>query len=211
MAKKDRIKAEQRRATREGRREAQRREAARRRRRQRAVTWSVAGGVMLAAVLLLAWGGALGPQAAGFLGRRSPPPPGERTREYPGNMHIPVGTRASEYASNPPTGGEHYPSTAPWGVHSQPLPDELIVHNLEHGGIWISYKDPNDAALAGRLAAIAGRYRTKVIVTPRPQNDAPIAVAAWGRLLKLPEVDEEKIVAFINAYRGKIGPEPNAP
>jgi hypothetical protein len=50
-----------------------------------------------------------------------------------------------------------------------------------------------------------------VIVTPRPQNDAPIAVAAWGRLLKLQRFDEARIFEFINRYRGKIGPEPNAP
>ncbi|MGH2625111.1 MAG: DUF3105 domain-containing protein, partial [Anaerolineales bacterium] len=87
---------------------------------------------------------------------------------------------------------------------------ETLVHNLEHGGVWISYRDPKDSDLAGKLQGVARRYR-KVIVTPRAANDAPIAVAAWGRLLKLQTFDEAQIVAFIEAYMGKIGPEPNVP
>ncbi len=57
---------------------------------------------------------------------------------------------------------------------------------------------------------MARRYR-KVVVTPRPANDAPIALAAWGRLLKLQVFDEAQIVAFIDAYHGKTGPEANVP
>jgi len=159
---------------------------------------------------LLAWSGGLGQQAATVMGRKVEAPPGERVREV-GNPHIPVGTKGTGYTSNPPTSGEHYGSEAKWDVYTQPVPDELVIHNLEHGGIWISYKDPNDTELAAKLAQVARRYSTKVIVTPRPQNDAPLAVAAWGRLLKLQTFDEQKIVAFINAYRGKVGPEPNAP
>lgn len=212
MAKKDREKGEQRRTAREQRREAQRREEAQRR-RQRTLTWTGAAIVVVVALFaLLARGGVLGPQAAALLGRQPlPPPPGERVPELPGNMHIEVGAKGKGYTTNPPTSGEHYGSEAPWGVHATPVPDELVVHNLEHGGIWISYKDPKDSDLAAKLAQIAQRYKTKVIVTPREANDDPIAVAAWGHLLKLEALDEAKIVAFIDAYRGKVGPEPNAP
>jgi len=210
MAKKDRAKAEQRRTAREQRREVERRAAALRR-RQRTLIWSGVGAVIAVGVFaLLAWSGGLGQQAATVMGRKIEAPPGERVREV-GNPHIPVGTKGTGYSSNPPTSGEHYGSEAKWDVYTQPVPDELVIHNLEHGGIWISYKDPNDTELAAKLAQVARRYSTKVIVTPRPQNDAPIAVAAWGRLLKLQTFDEQKIVAFINAYRGKVGPEPNAP
>jgi len=210
MAKKDRAKAEQRRTAREQRREAERRAAALRR-RQRTLIWSGVGAVIAVGVFaLLAWSGGLGQQAATVMGRKVEAPPGERVREV-GNPHIPVGTKGTGYTSNPPTSGEHYGSEAKWDVYTQPVPDELVIHNLEHGGIWISYKDPNDTELAAKLAQVARRYSTKVIVTPRPQNDAPLAVAAWGRLLKLQTFDEQKIVAFINAYRGKVGPEPNAP
>ncbi len=210
MAKKDRAKAEQRRTAREQRREGQRRAAAQRR-RQRTLIWGAVVVVIVVGVFaLLAWSGALGQQAAAVMGRKVEAPPGERVPEA-APIHIQQGARGSGYASNPPTSGEHYQSQAPWGVHTQSLPDELIIHSLEHAGIWISYKDATDTELAAKLAQLTRRYATKVILTPRPQNDAPIAVAAWGHLLKLQQFDEVKIVAFISAYRGKVGPEPGGP
>lgn len=197
MTKKDQAKAEARRAAREQRRAAERQVAARQR-RKRLFTW---GAAALAVV------GVIGLVVAFNLRR---PGPGERI-PIVGRAHITQGSRESGYNSNPPTSGPHWPSPAPWGVHTQPLPDEALVHNLEHGGVWISYKDAKDADLADKLAEVAGRYRTKVIVTPRQKNDAPIAVAGWGRLLKLQRFDEARIVEFIDAYRGKLGPEPGAP
>ncbi|MDQ7829391.1 MAG: DUF3105 domain-containing protein [Armatimonadota bacterium] len=194
MAKKDARKAEERRRRREERRAAERAAAARRRRVQ-ALTW---GGGTVLLIALLAW------VATGSL--RTP----YRVPTVPPS-HIAPGTRATGYATNPPTSGPHWPTTAPWGVHTEVLPDELLVHNLEHGGVWISYRNRDDRALADRLTAIAGRYRTKVIVTPRPANDVPIALAAWGRLLKLQAFDEATIVRFIDAHRGRVGPERNAP
>ena len=127
---------------------------------------------------------------------------------YPdqGAAHIALGASHPAYNSNPPTSGWHTPQTVPWGARRDAIPDEILIHNLEHGGIWISYKDPNDTALVEKLEALASRYRSKVIVTPRPSNDAPIAVAAWTKLMKLQVFDEAAIVKFIDAYKNK-GPE----
>ncbi len=205
MTKKDRAKAELRRTAREQRREAQRRVAAQRR-RKRTLIWSAVGAVVVVGVFaLLVWSGALGQQAASVMGRKIEPPPGDHVPIL-GRDHIPQGTTYGKYNSNPPTSGPHWPSPADWGVYTQPLPDEMLVHNLEHSGVWISYKNPADSEMADRLAAIVRRYPRKVILTPRPQNDTPIALAAWGRLLKLPGFDEAKIVAFVEAYRGLAGP-----
>lgn len=124
-----------------------------------------------------------------------------------GNAHVPEGTRV-DYNSNPPTSGDHWPQPAEWGTYRQPLPDELVVHNLEHGGTWLSYRSLDDASVA-RLEAIAEDYPLAVIVTPRPANDAPIVAASWGRLLRLDTVDEEAIVRFIRANLNR-SPEPFA-
>src|SRR3989344_3509925 len=102
-----------------------------------------------------------------------------------GSDHVPDGQRVGESNSTPPTSGPHYAQPADWGVYEQPLLDERLVHNLEHGGIWLSYRDADDTALTAQLRDIADDYTLKVIMTPRPENDARIAVAAWGRLLKL--------------------------
>jgi hypothetical protein len=50
------------------------------------------------------------------------------------------------------------------------------------------------------------RYRSKVIITQRSRNDTPLAVAAWGHLMKLDHYDIAAIVTFINRFKNQ-GPE----
>jgi len=125
-----------------------------------------------------------------------------------GREHVPEGTKVDYRNSNPPTSGNHWPTPAEWGFYNTPLPDEQLVHNLEHGGIWMSYKDIDDATKT-KLLKLAQQYPQAVIVTPRSENDTKIAVASWGRLEKLDVFDEEKIIAFIKANINK-SPEPLA-
>ena len=56
-----------------------------------------------------------------------------------GAQHISVGAVHAPYNSNPPTSGPHYAQPAAWGVYGSELLDEQVIHNLEHGGVWISY------------------------------------------------------------------------
>lgn len=132
--------------------------------------------------------------------------PGEAFADQ-GATHITEGTTDHEpYNSNPPTSGSHWPSAAPWGVYDNPEKDERYVHNLEHGGVWISYKPSTvDANTITQLKDFAKRYR-KVIVTPREANDSNIALAAWMHLQKLDSYDETTIIKFIEAYYDQ-GPE----
>ncbi len=126
-----------------------------------------------------------------------------------GREHIPVGTYHSEYNSNPPTSGSHYAKEAAWGVYQNELPDEQLIHNLEHGGIWISYKPDIDQEIKTELESIGNRYKKSVIVAPRVKNDSMIALASWGRLEKLDTFDEVEIINFIDANKNK-SPEPLA-
>ena len=135
----------------------------------------------------------------------SPPLP---VVDYPiqGRDHIGLGQLHPAYNSNPPTSGWHYPAPADWGFYNEELPDELLVHNLEHGGIWLSYRSAEDTELINQLAALIKRYRSKVIITRRSRNDTPLAVAAWGHLMKLDHYDNAAIVTFINRFKNQ-GPE----
>jgi len=135
------------------------------------------------------------------------PRPGEA---FPilGQTHIEVGATHPAYNSNPPTSGWHYAKPADWGVYQEELPDETLIHNLEHGGIWISYKDV-DQETKSSLEAVGKRYPGSVVVTPRSTNDAKIVLASWGRLEKLESVDETRIMNFIKANKNK-SPEPLA-
>jgi hypothetical protein len=121
-------------------------------------------------------------------------------------IHIEQGlTDHPAYNSNPPTSGWHWPQPAEWGAYGQVMPDEQIIHNLEHGGIWISYQPDLSASEVEQLNDFAKRYR-KVIVSPRPADETKVALAAWGHLQNIEGYDEGAILKFIRAFYDK-GPE----
>lgn len=125
-----------------------------------------------------------------------------------GQEHIKDGTPHEPYNSNPPTSGPHYTQPVEWGVYSEPVVDERAVHSLEHGGIWISYKDIDEPTI-DLLKKIAKANGGSVIMSPRPNGEAKIALASWTRLEKLEGYDEAKILEFIKANKNK-SPEPIA-
>ncbi len=124
-----------------------------------------------------------------------------------GQEHIAEGATHPDYNSNPPTSGWHYAEPASWGVKKSALPDERVIHNLEHGGIWISYQPQKVSAEdIAKLESLVKSYNSKVILTPRDKNDSPIALASWTHLQKLDSFDEAKIREFTDRNKNK-GPE----
>ena len=128
--------------------------------------------------------------------------------ENQGQTHIKIGESHPAYNSNPPTSGWHYVVPANWGVYSKPLVDEQALHNLEHGGIWISYKGI-DSQTKENLEKITKANFGSVIMSPRDTNDSMIVLASWTRLEKLDSYDEAKILDFISRNKNK-SPEPLA-
>ena len=135
--------------------------------------------------------------------------PGERI-PIQGADHIARGQVHAAYNSDPPTSGPHYVDTLDAGFYETPQLDELLVHNLEHGHIVISY----DCSRLTDCDTTKQRLRSifnadngwKVTIVPRQNKDAAIALTAWGWLDKMDTFDEERIRKFIDAWRDK-GPE----
>src|SRR3989338_6740699 len=134
-----------------------------------------------------------------------------------GRDHISVGSSHANYNSNPPTSGPHYEEWESKGVYKEQQPDEGLIHNLEHGYIWISYRPDASLEIVEQLESFYG-FGKKIIVEPRKENDMLIAIAAWNWLDKFDPVsgdslnNEElkRIGDFIDEYINQ-GPEPNAP
>ena len=119
-----------------------------------------------------------------------------------GNEHITYPETAT-YNSTPPTSGAHYESLASWGIHSEPIPNELQVHNLEDGGVLVQYSCPDGCpTTVAQLSRIVEAYGSYVILAPYRNMDRYIALTAWGRMDALDEVDETRITKFIETYRG---------
>lgn len=121
---------------------------------------------------------------------------------FPGYMNDPR-TPHPPYNSNPPTSGPRLSGLAAWGFHRIPVPLELQVHNLEHGGILIQYNCPQDCPeLVSRLQEfVEGRDQT--LVAPYPFIESRLVLTAWGRLLALDEFDAARMEEFVQAYSGK--------
>lgn len=128
--------------------------------------------------------------------------------EEQARTHIKVSEIYEAYNSNPPTSGPHWANQAKWGVYDKPLVDEQAVHNLEHGGIWISYKNIDEETKAN-LIKIAKANSQSVILSPREGNDANIVLASWTRLEKMDSYDATKIIEFISRNKNN-SPEPIA-
>ncbi len=129
--------------------------------------------------------------------------------------HVAVGTRV-EYPTRPPTSGSHWEMPhAGWGVKDTAQDDERVVHNLEHGGIVISYKGLTADDLANLKTLVrrltGGEYR-KVLLRPYDRMENGIVVTAWAWSLKLDRYDESQVTKFVQAHYGQRGesPEPNA-
>jgi hypothetical protein len=124
-----------------------------------------------------------------------------------GGGHVAQGQTVTTYNSDPPTSGQHWPVTASWGIHTEAVPNEFQVHNLEHGGIVIQYDCPDGCAdVIAQLSAIVNRYPVKLLLAPRDGMSHQIVLTAWGRMLTLDHFNNVLIQRFINAYIDK-GPE----
>jgi hypothetical protein len=165
-------------------------------------TWVIVG-VVGAIVVLAAIGLALANQG---------PTVGERQTDQ-GNPHIQNETDSHPpYSSNPPTSGPHTGGNiGPWGVTTQPIADEITIHNLEHGGILIHYRQDLDAASVTQLTNLTRQLQQQspcVLLLPRAVDklDVPVAVTAWNWLLKQPTIETNQITQFFRAHVNN-GPE----
>jgi len=138
---------------------------------------------------------------------------GESAGRYTGpgsgvGNHVTEG-QAIPYPSYPPTYGPHWPAPTTWGFHSEPVPDERAVHNLEHGGVVASYNNIPPASLAALQALVTSYPKDKygeVKLVIRPYDKiAPgtIVLTAWNWVDELPAYDEARVRRFLDAHVNK--------
>jgi Protein of unknown function (DUF3105) len=119
---------------------------------------------------------------------------------------------ALDYSHKPPVGGDHFPVPGTCGFYrADPPPVEYVVHDIEHGAVWIAYQPDLPEDQLATLRDLAAR-QAKVIITPYDEMDPPVTVTSWGRQLALDSVDDPRLEQFITTYRnGPLTPEPAAP
>jgi hypothetical protein len=121
--------------------------------------------------------------------------------EIEGREHVSADDEVS-YDTNPPTSGGHLAEAEGWGVYGEEIDDKAAVHSLEHGGIWISYKDISEEEISV-LEEIARENSQSVIVSPRSENDDKIAVVSWGKMMRMETPDKALIQKYIDTYKNQ--------
>ena len=119
-------------------------------------------------------------------------------------------TRTVEHSTAPPTSGDHWATAARCGFYEDGLPNERIVHNLEHGNIVVSYNLATEEEVDRLKEAMDGIGSSVVWGGTRVYDDIPVgtvAAAAWGVLDTMEGVDRDRIKAFFDTYAGNLGPE----
>lgn len=150
--------------------------------------------VAAVAVVVLLWV----PQVS-FVGRRIPA--GTQHFEVAERNHVP---EAVVYPQNPPVGGNHAPIWQNCGFYDTPIANENAVHSLEHGTVWITYQPELPQEQVDMLRQLAHRMNY-VLVSPYPDQPAPVILSAWGYQLRLNSVDDARLDQFLLTFR--LGPQ----
>jgi Protein of unknown function (DUF3105) len=135
-----------------------------------------------------------------------------------GLPHIAPGVEIDTYNSRPPTSGPHT-VPADWGIHNEPVPEESLVHNMEHGGVVIWYNcdggpQPLDEEACDQLARdlselVDPRVDDGMFIVLVPYNEIEnrISLTAWQNLDSFDDFNVERIEAFIASFECKYDPE----
>ena len=73
----------------------------------------------------------------------------------------------------------HYQTPAIWGAYTTPLYPAQVVHNLEHGGIFIQYGPKVPQATVDQLKTFYDGHLNATLLAPLPSLGSKIAMGVW--------------------------------
>lgn len=128
--------------------------------------------------------------------------------KFVSSAHVALASELQIPDGVPPAGGPHFVNPLPGGVYTEPVDDGRVIHSLEHGLVWISYKPGavSDAQLKAITDLAEGRKRD-IVLSPRPDNKDALVVVSWGRRLVLKPDDTKTLKDFISTNLNR-SPEP---
>jgi hypothetical protein len=129
------------------------------------------------------------------------------------SIRSPDGT-SGKWNTDPPTNGPHYGIAAIFGIYEDELEIARVVHNLEHGGIFILYGDEVPDETVDELRGFYDSHKTGTIMAPLNRLGDQFALGAWvvdgdvdnGFLAKCTTFDEGAVSSFFDALQFR-GPE----
>jgi hypothetical protein len=142
-------------------------------------------------------------------------------KTYPGQpvKHTTNINLKPKYNSFPPTTGTHFQFPAKFNLYTIELPQLVVVHNLEHGGIAVQYGSKVRAATVAQIKKWYLGDTNGLIVAPLAKLGNKIALTAWnakpysgtppdpgrGIVATCTRFDADEFTAFVKKYRYKSG------
>jgi len=136
------------------------------------------------------------------------------TAPYEGAGHAEKQFKPSDYKSNPPTSGAHFPQWYEDGIYAPGDTPELgkLVHTLEHGRINLQYRKGTSSAVAKKLEALMAEQNDGYhLLLYENATDMPyeVSATAWTQMLGCERYTDKALDAlrtFTTRYIDK-GPE----
>ena len=126
---------------------------------------------------------------------------------FPANLHV---AGDVTYPQTPGVGGEHRAVWQNCGIYNDPVAEELAVHAMEHGAVWITYRPDLPADQVEQLKGLV-RGKSYTLLSPFPDQPTAVAASAWGLQLTADSADDGRLSQFVAKYRqGTQTPEPGA-
>jgi hypothetical protein len=124
------------------------------------------------------------------------------------------GGSSDEWNTDPPTSGPHYAIAAVFGIYDDELEQARVVHNLEHGGIYIQYGKDVPESTVEQLRAFYNDHKAGTIMAPLDRLGDEFALGVWvahgdpdmAYLATCKAFDDEAVSDFFRAFQFR-GPE----
>lgn len=137
-----------------------------------------------------------------------------------GHTHLKVGTLVSTWGDFP-AAGNHWGAWSKWDTtYTKPVKRGFLLHNLEHGGVVLSYgcSSPTDSAECAEAAANLQALKdasgeTRVIITPDPEQPAMYGARAWRFGMLADCYDQGRLKDFVSStiHHGREDVDANPP
>ena len=128
--------------------------------------------------------------------------------------------RSKDWNTDPPTSGPHYGQTIIYGSYRDPIDIGRVLHNLEHGAVYILFGDKVPEKTIAQLQEFYDGHESGTVLAPYAKLGNKIALGAWvvpglpeksndrgsGVLATCTRFDENAYSAFFDAFQFK-GPE----
>ena len=116
-----------------------------------------------------------------------------------------------QWNTDPPTSGPHYGQTVVYGIYTDPVQQARLVHNLEHGAVFIQYGRLVSTRDVAAVTAFYAHHETGTVVAPYPKLGRKIALGAWiagsgrgtGVLGLCPAFDDKAFSTFLSTFQFK--------